>query len=234
MCSKGHSTCDKCTKKYITCVKCHYPFLTTRNLALESISFEIGIQCKVCKKKFTSGIFYEHNCLNNYECKQNDENENVYNCRITQIDNNYQRSTCRWTGFVKDINEHFLMNHLSNRFNLDCSQVFKWTLPFAQDQENISLIVYKDNIYLQEVFYDVKNKVLYFSVFEINQNNYDFYFRILIPKKNQKYFEAPILKNYNENIQKLKNRQDVLEIDIESFDMRKDREITWILSIHKE
>lgn len=91
MCSKGHSTCDSCTKKFQTCTKCQYPFLTTRNLALEAISFEVEIKCPVCQKTFTSQIFYQHKCFmeeTHFKGKENDNFQHPGNKGIVPITTN--------------------------------------------------------------------------------------------------------------------------------------------------
>lgn len=231
VCSKGHSSCDKCTKKLSTCTKCQYPFLTTRNLALEAISFEMDIKCKNCDKYFTSDIFYQHNCDIYEENEEFEEKDNVYLCRVSQLDKNYNRKICRWTGFISDISEHFLNEHSTSYFTLDHGKTFRWTLPFAQDQENISVIAKQENLFLQEVFYENKTKILYFAVYNIDtRNNKEFNFQITVAKKNNRVFESKVFKNYKD-IKKLKEKENVVEIDIDVFDMRKDREIKWILSI---
>lgn len=232
VCSKGHSTCDLCTKKHQTCVKCQYPFLTTRNLALEAISFELDIQCNNCKKYFTSDILYDHICQE-IEVHQEETENNIYLCRISVLDKNYDKTICRWTGFTKDINEHFLSQHLPNYFVLEHSQTFQWTLPYAQDQENISVVRKENNYFLQEVLYEHKTKLLYFTIYDINDQNERFEFQILVPKKNKRSFAGSVHKKY-ENIQKLKKQENILEIDLDVFDIRKDREIQWILSINQQ
>lgn len=231
MCTKGHSTCELCTKKYQTCAKCKYPFLTTRNIALEALSFETTIQCNKCKKNFSSERLYHHQCTT---LKENNEEieENVYHCRIMKLDKNYNKEQCKWTGFTTDINEHFLNKHLTNHFVLSDGHTFKWKLPFAQDQENISVVVKDNYFFLQEIFYEHKTKMLYFFVFDINKANVRNYrFQILIPKKNKRSFEGSVLKKY-EKIHNLKHQENILEIDVEVFDMKKDREIIWILLIN--
>lgn len=163
-----------------------------------------------------------------------------YKCQISGVDKNYKRISCHWTGFIEDIKDHFLKKHSQNVFNLNAStDFFKWTLPYEQDQENKSIIVYKNNSFLQEISYENITKTLYFSIFDLNLKNMldnISYFQVLIHPKseNPKLFKGQIFKKYDNIRNLIKYEKNILEIDVDVFDIRKDREICWALSFNQQ
>lgn len=224
VCSKGHSCCDGCVQKYSTCICCSYPFLTTRNLVLEALVYEIGINCSKCKWSFTSDIYYKHKCFN-----MDDKNdENIYKCRVEIIQEDYRKKNCRWYGDIRDIKKHFENVHQNNCFVLDNGRTFKWKLPYEQDQENISVIKGNNNIFLQEVHYEYEKKKLFFAVYNLSENKDKKYkYKIIV---NDYKFVGNVFNDYT-NIHKLKKTSEMVQIGVEVFNMPEDRVIMWILEI---
>lgn len=60
LCSSGHSACNPCAEKYLKCVKCKYPFLTTRNKALEELAAEVDVKCDICGIGFKISQILQH------------------------------------------------------------------------------------------------------------------------------------------------------------------------------
>lgn len=194
--------------------------MMTRNLALEALVFETEIHCDNCNKKLPANTYDSHHC-----------DQGVYKCRRQSVDSNYEKRICRWMGHYADLNEHFQKDHPLAYFLLEQGRWFKWKLPFAQDQDNVSIIKSYQETFLQEVYYEHQKKLLYFAVYNLNNTNNKSY-QCTIVLKNGTLFESNVERRYI-NIQQLKEESNLIRINIGLFEMRNDREITWILNIYQ-
>lgn len=226
ICSKGHSACDNCANKFRTCVTCKYPFLTTRNYALEEISNEMDIECTKCRNFYPLQKFQTH--METCEA-------NVFQCKKEILHENYLKKICKWMGSGNEIVKHFEEHHKESLFKMDGQKSFQWVLPYKQDQVDVNLICMGENNFLHFVYYDYSNGKVCFSLADISENEESFSYEVHVNDgANRMVYKRKVddrIKTQSEMIND-NERIEVFLDDFTDYNVNK-RVISWVLIVHE-
>lgn len=175
LCTNGHSACNTCVEKYSKCVKCKYPFLTTRNKALEELASEVNVKCDICGISFSAGKTLEHR----NQCQLINPDYKIYKCLKEIIRENYSKFNCPWSGCLDEIFGHFRKDHPTSVYETKIAVPtrFEWKLPFSQDQLDINVLLVNNDKFIQFVFFEYQTNILHFIVSNIT-NKRKFIFQI--------------------------------------------------------